>query len=470
MNTELYTESNRQWPRWLLFFLVLFISTDANSQMDGQSDAFMIRAIYDDALTQSSAYDWLTHLSEEIGGRLAGSPESIEAVGYTSEKLRKLGSDSVWQQPCMVPRWQRKGPEKVVATTSNGETFEVPSTTLGNSEGGKATGEIIEVHTLEEVDSLGPDVIAGKIVFYNRPMDPTHVRTFWAYGGAVDQRGRGPAVASRNGAVGCLVRSMTTRLDDVPHSGMTRYYEKESHIPSMAISTNAADRLSDLLDEGPVTVSMENYSRLLPDTMSYSVIAEIKGSVYPDSILLVGGHLDSWDLGGGAHDDGAGCVQSMAVLEIFKNLGYKPRHTLRCVLFMNEENGLGGALTYADSSRSQGLFHLAALESDSGGFTPRGFRADGHEDVLQDKFKTMYSWLPLLEPYGLTMSVGGSGADVGRLKDEKGLLLGLRTDSQRYFDYHHTTIDRIQAVNKRELELGAAAMASLIYLIDQHGI
>lgn len=442
--------------------------TMATAQETNEKDAFMIRSIYDQALTDISAMDWLTHLSEEIGGRLAGSPKSLESVDYTAQELEALGA-KVWKQPCMVPRWERRGPEKVSIQLESGEVIDLNCTTLGNSNGRIAKGEIIEVKTLDEVKALGKEGVEGKIVFYNRPMDPTYVRTFYAYGSAVDQRGNGPAIASRFGATGCIVRSMTTRLDDVPHSGMTKFGE-DRHIPAMAISTNDAEKLSQHLKEGTVMGRMENHSRLLPDTLSYSVIAEIKGSVYPDSIILVGGHLDSWDLGGGAHDDGAGCVQSMSVIEIFKKLDYKPRHTLRCVMFMNEENGMGGAKTYADSSRSQGLFHMAALESDSGGFTPRGFSADGHEDVLATKFKTMYDWLPLLEPYGLRMSVGGSGADVSQLKSEKGLLIGLRVDSQRYFDYHHTTIDRIEAVNKRELELGAAAMASLVYLIDTYGI
>ena len=451
------------------FALVVGLLNGVYAQ-DKSDDAFMIRSIYDEALTNISAMDWLTHLSEEIGGRLAGSPQSIEAVAYTSEELEKLNVDRVWRQPCMVPRWERRGPEMVVVESSTGEKVELKCTTLGNSNGGECRGEVIEVRTLEEVEELGREGIEGKIVFYNRPMNPKYVRTFYAYGSAVDQRGRGPAIASRYGAAGCIVRSMTTRLDDVPHSGMTRFMEGERHIPSMAISTNDAEKLSQWLKEGPVSGYMENRSRLLPDTMSYSVIAEIRGSVHPDSIILVGGHLDSWDLGGGAHDDGAGCVQSMSVIEILNNLDYTPRHTIRCVLFMNEENGLGGGRAYADSSRSQGLHHLAALESDSGGFSPRGFSADAHEDVLATKFKTMYDWLPLLEPYGLVMKVGGSGADISPLKDEKGILIGLRTDSQRYFDYHHTDIDRIDAVNKRELELGAAALTSLIFLIDQHGI
>lgn len=456
----------------LLITLCLFGTVSLigqTSDKDQKADAFMIKSIYETALTQSSAYSWLHHLSEEVGGRLAGSKGSLEGVDFTAEELKKLGMDKVWKQPCMVPRWERIGPEVVRIKSASGE-LNLRSTTLGNSNGSIAEGEVIELMSLEALEAMKPEEVEGKIVFFNRPMDPKFVTTFRAYGGAVDQRGRGPMVASRMGASGCIVRSMTTNIDTIPHSGMTYFAEGVSHIPAMAISTVDAETLSDELAKGRVEAYMENHSRLQPDTMSYSVVGEIKGSLYPDSILLVGGHLDSWDLGGGAHDDGAGCVQSMSVIEIFKKLDYQPRHTIRCVLFMNEENGLGGGRAYADSSNARKEYHLAALESDSGGFTPRGFRADGHKDVLTDKFKKIYEWLPLLQPYGLDMNVGGSGADISPLKSQKGLLLGLSTDSQRYFDFHHTKNDRIWAVNKRELELGAAAMASLIYLIDRHGI
>ena len=462
----------RDWGMTGIFSVMMILpvfSLQAQESNSTDQDAFAIRAIYDQALTASSAYGWLTHLSEQIGGRLAGSKGSLDAVYYTARELKKLGMDSVWLQPCRVPRWERRGPEIVQVTNAEGRTFELKTTTLGNSNGGQVSGEIVEVHSLDEVEALG-DKVRGKIVFYNRPMDPRHINVFYAYGGAVDQRGRGPAIASRYGAVGCLVRSMTTNLDDIPHSGMTRFLESEKHIPAMAISTNDAEKLSAMLKTGPVSGYMENHCQLLPDTMSFSVVGQINGTHFPDSILLVGGHLDSWDLAGGAHDDGAGCVQSMAVIELFRQMDYQPRHTLRCVLFMNEENGLGGGKAYRDSSNARGEYHLAALESDSGGFSPRGFRADGHADVLQPMFKNLYQWLPLLQPYGLDLNVGGSGADISPLKSQKGLLLGLSVDTQRYFDFHHTVNDRIWAVNKRELELGVAAMSSLIYLIDQYGL
>lgn len=448
--------------------LTLINVTSMVAQNPSQDDAFMIKKIYETALTESSTYQWLFDLSEKVGGRLTGSPGSYKGIDYTASELSKLNVDTVWKQPCIVPRWERRGPEVVRISTID-TSITLRSTTLGNSNGSIVAGEIIEVFSVEDLEKMDTSLIKGKIVFYNRPMDPRHVNVFRAYGGAVGQRVRGPAVASRMGAVGCIVRSMTTNIDTFPHTGVTRFGD-EAHIPAMAIATVDAELLSAELKKGPVTAYMQNHSRLLPDTMSYNVVAEIKGSVYPDSIIVVGGHLDSWDLGGGAHDDGSGCVQSMAVIEILQKIGYQPRHTLRSVMFMNEENGLGGGRAYADSSNARGEFHMAALESDSGGFTPRGFRTDAHPDVLKDKFKKMYEWLPLMQPYGIDMNVGGSGADISPLKSQKGLLIGLSVDSQRYFDFHHTSADRITAVNKRELELGAAAMTALIYLIDTHGL
>ena len=448
------------------------LKTPALGQESSNSpeDAFFIRKIYDQALTESSAYPWLTHLSEEIGGRLAGSQQALDGVDYTFDQLVELGVDTAWKQPCMVPRWERRGPELVTVTYEDGSSESLTCTTLGNSNGGIVSGEVVLFTSVDAVRQLEEGALAGKIVFFNRPMDPRHIRVFRAYGGAVDQRGSGPAEAAKKGAIGCIVRSMTTEIDDVPHTGVTIFREGDPMIPAMCISTQDAEVLAEKMKTSKATIRMENHCRLLPDTLSYSTVAEIKGSTHPDEIILVGGHLDSWDLGGGAHDDGAGCVQAMAVFEIFKQLNYTPKRTWRCVLFMNEENGLGGGRTYADSSNANDEFHIAALESDSGGFTPMGFSADGHADVLETNFKTIYDWLPLLEPYGLALTTGGSGADISPLKSQKGLLLGLRTSSQRYFDFHHTANDRISAVNKRELELGAAAMASMVYLIDSKGL
>ncbi len=215
---------------------------------------------------------------------------------------------------------------------------------------------------------------------------------------------------------------------------------------------------------------MKTNCQMLPDAPSFNVIGEIRGSERPDSVIVIGGHLDSWDVGHGAHDDGAGCVQSMDVLRILKTSGYRPRHTIRCVLFMNEENGLRGGRKYAEEAKRKSEFHLCAIESDAGGFTPRGFTFEGDDAVVAKLYEKVSGYAPLFEPYGLTFSRGGSGADIGPLRGMKGLLSGYSPDSQRYFDIHHTAADTFDKVNRRELELGAASMAALVYLIDKYGL
>ncbi len=459
----------------LLIIVLLFCTYSTIAQpTTSKEDAFYIRKIYDTALTQGKSYEWLTYLAKEIGGRLSGSPEAAAAVEYTRQMLDTMSLDEVKLQPCIVPHWVRGEKEQIRIVNSGAVgSLDLKGVALGNTIGtGKAgiTAEVVEVQSLEEVDQLGRTGVGGKIVFYNRPMDATQLNTFAAYGGAVGQRAYGPLRAAKYGAVGTIVRSMTTRLDDVPHTGSAIYDEEAVNIPAISISTNDAELLSQLLEKEAIQVYMRSNSQRLSPKQSYNVIGEIKGSEFPEEIILIGGHLDAWDLGEGAHDDGAGCVQAMDVLQLLKRLDYQPKRTIRCVLFMNEENGQAGAMAYRDSSMARQEFHLAAIESDRGGFTPRGFTYDGDERILEDRFKHIVNWLPLLEPYGLQFKKGGSGADIARLKPQKGLLFGFLPDSQRYFDYHHTNIDRLEAVNKRELELGVAAITSLVYLIDKYGL
>lgn len=449
---------------------------DNQVAVTAEADADFVRKIYNQSLRDSRCYAWLEHLSLNIGHRLSGSAGAEKAVDWTRVTLDTLGLDSVWLQPCMVPHWERGAAEKVtVASTPQRKKLDLDALALGGSVGTPKTGitaQVVEIKTWDELERLGSaGNLRGKIVFYNRPMDPTKIRTFEAYGGAVDQRVSGPSRAAKHGAVGALVRSMGFRLDDYPHTGTTRYDSAYALIPAAAISTNSAERLSQLLQqEGKATVTMTLNCQTFPDVQSYNVIGEIRGSEHPDKVLLVGGHLDSWDVGHGAHDDGAGCVQSMDVLRYLRRLGYKPRHTVRCVLFMNEENGLRGGQKYAAEAQRKGEHHVLAIESDAGGFTPRGFTFDGDPAVFGAFFEKISALQHVFEPYGLTLSKGGGGADIGPLKSMKGLLSGYSPDSQRYFDYHHTAADTFDAVNKRELELGAASMAALIYLVDKYGL
>lgn len=451
---------------------VLFISQLNYAQND--DDAFFIKEIYAQSLSDGQAYNWLYHISENIGGRLAGSKNADKAVEYTKDILGTLNLDKVYLQECTVPVWERGETELVaIVNSKNSGTLILNATSLGNSIGSGPSGvygEVIQVNTLDNLKELPESMVKNKIVFFNRPMDPTQINTFRAYGGAVDQRASGPALAAKKGAKGAIVRSMTTNLDDVPHTGVTVFGPTDKNIPSMAISTNDAETLAELMSTESIFIYMENDCKVKPDKGSHNVIGEIKGSEFPDEIILVGGHLDSWDLGGGAHDDGAGCVHSMQVLASLKELNYKPKRTIRCVLFMNEENGLGGAKAYAESSNEKGEFHMAAIESDAGGFSPRGFGVGGETGVFTEKFPNIRDWRNVLGSYGLELSPGGGGADINPLKSQGGLLFGLRPDSNRYFDFHHTENDRISEVNKRELHLGAAAMTSLVFLLDKYGI
>jgi hypothetical protein len=440
--------------------------------MGQTQDEKMLKAIYNSALTNSKCYSWLDDLSNDIGSRLSGSTGAAKAVLYTKAQLETLGLDRVYLQEVMVPHWVR-GEKEVAYIIVNNKKTTVPVCALGGSIATPKKGitaEVIEVHSIEELKDLGTEKIKGKIVFYNRPMDNAQIESMHAYGGAVDQRYGGAAAASKFGAVATIVRSMNLRLDDFPHTGAQSYGDipKSQYIPTAAISTNAAEILSKMLKENAtLKFYLKQSCETLEDVMSYNVIGEIKGSETPEKIMVVGGHLDSWDLADGSHDDGAGVVQSMEVLNIFKRLNYKPKNTIRAVLYMNEENGGKGGKKYEEVSKQNSENHIFALESDSGGFAPRGFTFDTDEVNLGKA----QSWKPLFEPYLIhSFTKGHSGSDIDPLTSTKIVKAGLHPDSQRYFDYHHAANDKFDAVNKRELELGAATMASLIYLFDQYGI
>ena len=428
-----------------------------------------LKKIYQTALLDGQSYPWLAHLSNQIGGRLSGSHNAQRAVEWGKEELDALGLDKVWLQPVMVPKWIRGTFEYANIETSPGNTINVPVCALGGSISTPLTGiraEVVEVQDFEELKTLGEEKVKGKIVFYNRPMQADLINTFSAYSGCVDQRFSGAEEAARLGAVGVIVRSMNLRLDDYPHTGSMSYGDLplRKRIPAAAISTNGAELLSSMLALNPkLKFYLKQNCKNLPDVQSYNVIGEITGSTHPEEIMVVGGHLDSWDLGDGSHDDGAGIVQSMEVLRIMKKINYRPKRTLRVVLYMNEENGQRGAAKYTEIAQKNNENHVFALESDAGGFTPRGFSID----TTEEKLKTIQSWAPYFEPYLVHLFVkGGSGADIAPLKTADNVLAGLRPDSQRYFDFHHAANDTFDAINKRELELGAATMASLVFLID----
>jgi hypothetical protein len=454
-------------PTKYSLFLFFVLST-----VSAQTDAAMLDRIHRTALTQGKCYQWLDTLSNRIGARLSGSEGAAKGVMYTKSQLDQLGLDNVYLQEVMVPKWER-GEKEVAYLNLGDKRLELSICALGMSVATPMAGleaSVIEVQSLDELKALGSEKVKGKIIFFNRPMDPEQIETFRAYGGCVDQRSSGAREAGKLGAVGVLVRSMNLRLDDLPHTGMTNYGDtpEDLRIPAAAVSTTDAEALSKALKKFPkAQLYFRQTCSYKGEVLSYNVIGEITGSEFPNQIMVVGGHLDSWDLGDGSHDDGAGCVQSMEVLHLFKTIGYKPKHTLRAVLFMNEENGVKGGLQYEAEAQRKGESHVFALESDAGGFAPRGFSFE----IDDANFSQVSLWKPLFEPYLIHLfRKGYSGVDIGPLKSPKIVKAGLQPDSQRYFDHHHAANDTFDAVNKRELELGAAAMASLVYLFDQYGI
>lgn len=431
-----------------------------------------LRPIAAEALAHGQAYAWLRELTTLHPGRLAGSAALAGAVQWSEARLRAIGADRVLLQEVAVPHWERGDAESVILVVPGATPVRLAAAALGGSVAAPDAGiraQVIEVASLDELAALGPTAVRGKIVFFNRPMaaadpDPGH-----AYGQAVDQRSRGPRTAASFGAVAALVRSITQASDDRPHTGGTTYVPDGRNIPAVALSAAAADRLSHTLRERPdLEVEVKVHSRWLPDAVSHNVIGEIRGTEKPDEIIVVGAHLDSWDIAPGAHDDGTGVVQAIEVLRLFRVLGLRPRHTIRCVLFTNEENGLRGGKAYAAQVAAAGEKHVFAVESDGGGFAPRGFSLGHVDGPIHERAQR---WLPLLEPIGiLTFTAGRGGADIGPLLPLGVPLGNLLVDDQRYFDLHHTAADTIDQVHPRELHLGTAALASLVWLVDQEGL
>lgn len=445
------------------------VSTKKQISTVNKTDSTTIKNIFNLALTKGECYQNLDVLANNIGGRLSGSPEAQQAVEWGEKVMKNAGFDKVWLQPVMVPHWVR-GKKEQAYFTFNNQKINVPICALGGSIPTLKNGieaEVIEVKSLDEAEKLG-EKLRNKIVFFNGAFDNTLIETFRAYGGCVGMRVNGAKVSGKYGALGVIVRSLTHSIDDYPHTGTMSYrdVEEEHWIPAAAISTKAANKLSKALKTNPnLKFYFKQNCKTLPDAPSFNVIGELTGSEFPNKYITVGGHLDSWDIGDGAHDDGAGVVQSIEVLRLLKLNNIKPKHTIRVVLFMNEENGLRGGKKYAEEAKNNNEIHIAALESDAGGHTPRGFSFEKN-----DKNEQLFlSWKPLLAPYGLhDINVGWSGADIGPLRNEKISLFGYRPDSQRYFDYHHAETDTFDKVHKRELELGAASMTSLVYLLDKY--
>lgn len=453
----------------VLFFTAVFLAGSFAEAQTG--DAATIKKIADEVLSNSAAYNNLRYLTKNIGPRLSGSANAQKAVEATAIMLKDAGADTVYLQPCMVPHWVRGAAEKGHIKLANGTKYNLRLTALGNSLGSKASGVtsgVVEVTSMAQLHELGEKNLKGKIVFFNIPMNPTYVRTFRAYGEAGIGRRIGPAQAAKYGAIGVMVRSLASNIDEYPHTGATQYNDSFPKIPAVAISTKDAEWLSLQIKTGKAPVAWFKTScQMLPDVLSYNVVGEMRGSDFPEQIITVGGHLDSWDICEGAHDDGAGCVQSIETIRAFKALGIKPKRTVRAVMFMNEENGLRGGRAYLQNAKDKKEQHVFAMESDAGGFTPRGFGLD----MSEAQRNKIMQWKPLFYEYGVyDFSPGGGGADIGPLKELGTALAGLSPDSQRYFDLHHAANDTFEAVSKRELDLGAVNMAALIWLVSEYGL
>lgn len=452
--------------------LVVFITNAQNE------DSIFIRRIADEILLNGKAYDDLHFLTKQIGGRLSGSPQMVRAELWGLKTLQSLNPDKAWLQECMVPHWVRGGKDEALAFYNPTEKLKINKGTLrtldvialGNSIGSGKNGvkaDVIEVKSFDELEAK-KDQVKGKIVFYNYPFNQKFVRTFEAYGDAVRYRGGGPSQAAKYGAIAAIVRSMSESTDNNPHTGALRYDSNYKMIPAVAIGLQDADWLDKQLKQAKVSVQLKTNGHFLPDAIGHNVIAELKGSQYPNEYITIGGHLDSWDPAEGAHDDGTGVVQTIEVLRVLKTLGYQPKHTIRFVLFANEENGTRGGQKYSEEALRKEEKHIFALETDAGGFTPRGFGITGTDQ----QYQKVLGWQKLLCPYGACeIEKGGGGSDVGYLaRTNKAALGEYIPDSQRYFDLHHARNDVFENVNKRELELGAVNIAALIYLIDKYGL
>ena len=430
-----------------------------------KEDSIQFAKISTEILNKGKAYNELRELTKNIGHRLSGSASYEKAVTWAEQKLRDAGADKVWLQEVMVPVWVR-GKESLHIKTSNGKWKSLKMLSLGNSEGtgGKdVSGEIIMVRSMEEYDKLSPEQVKDKFVFFNYPFSQTYIETFRGYGDAAKYRSTAASLTAKKGGKFAIIRSLSSAFDDVPHTGSMRYQD-DKKIPAVAVGSTTADELAELLKSQKITAKLNSNCGMKGEKLSHSVIGEITGKKYK-SVIVVGGHLDSWDVGEGAHDDGSGIVQSIEVLRTFKNLGIQNNHTIRVVCFANEENGVKGGVMYGKTVKENNEKHLFAIETDAGGFTPRGISLE----MDNEKRKQIQSWADLFLPYGVyDFKNTYSGTDLYPLHD-----LGIPTaelvpDSQRYFDIHHTEEDTFEKVNRRELLLGASTLTQIIYMIDKN--
>jgi carboxypeptidase Q len=454
--------------KYTVTVVAIFLSAFTFAQ---SADSLMIKNISDEILLHGKAYSNLRNLCKQVGQRLSGSAGMYKAEEWGLLVLDEAGADKVYRQQCMVPHWVRGQKEKLVLKNSKEKPFNILA--LGNSVGTGNSGvaaTVIEIKNFEELNKR-KDEVKGKIVFFNYRYNKALLGG--AYGDAVRYRASGASNAAKYGALAVIVRSVTAANDNNPHTGALRYNDSFPKIAAVAIGPMDADRLSDYLTKKYTSnvFYLQTNCKMLPDTVGSNIIGEITGTQFPNEIITIGGHLDSWDPGEGAHDDGAGVVQSIEVLRVLKALGYAPKRTIRIVLFANEENGLRGGSKYAEEAKLKNEQYIMAMESDGGGETPRGFSCG----MTEEQFAKVTAWknvFTMLDIDKFSFSKGGGGgADIGPLQTNfKTAQFGLNTVGNRYFDYHHAATDVFENVHERELHLGAVAMAAMVYLVDKYGL
>ena len=448
------------------------ISCKNESVLFDQETSDVVTTFYGDALEFKESYELLRGLSKDVGQRLSGSEGAKKAVLWSKKVMENYGFDTVYLQEVMVPHWERgeleeayfyNGKNKInLSILGAGGTVSTPKEGI--------TAEVVEVSSLDEVDELGRENIEGKIVFYNKAFNQRYINQGASYGQTGFQRRSGAVKAAENGALASVFRSLSSSTyEDYPHTGGMSYREGLDSIPHGGLGVLSSKKLSQALKENPrLILTIKLSGKWFPDALSHNVVGELRGSKSPEKIITVGGHLDSWDVGEGAHDDGAGCVHSIGALRLFQKQNIKPNNTIRAVMFMNEENGLRGGKKYADVAVMDNEQHIAAIESDASGYVPRGFGFSGSDE----QHKKIQDWLKYFDKNTISyFSKGGGGADIGPLHRQTGTpMFGLSIDGQKYFEMHHTAKDVFELVNARELELGTASMASLVYLIDKYGL
>ncbi len=421
------------------------------------------------ALTSDYAYRQVAHLSNNIGPRLSGSAQAQKAVEYVAGELKTLGLE-VRLEKVMVPHWVR-GEETAALVQFPGQaadtTQKVVLTALGGSVATPPDGltaEVVVVRDFDELESLGKAKVSGKIVVFNYPYDKEMAaqgRGGEAYGQAVVYRGEGPSAAARLGTVAALVRSVGGAAYRLPHTGATRYADDAPKIPAAAVTEEDAEMIAALAPQGPLRMRLVLTPQTFPDAVSYNVIGDLKGSEQPEQVVIVSGHLDSWDLGTGAIDDGAGVAAAMQAAQLVRQLGLRPKRTIRVVAWMNEENGLRGGKTYAAEHAGEVANHFAAIETDGGANRPVGIYIAGKPEIK-----------PMLEPIAKVLRASGAG--LLQMRDEVGAdidplaKLGVPNfspiqDSRFYFNYHHTAADTLDKIDPRELAENAAVNAVLAY-------